>query len=152
MMSGLGTVTIRELRADDVSWLPPVIEAFGYVPPRNLSDLIGKVLNCPEAKCFVAECDGRPMGYALTVRRLALCFENAPLWLEEISISREATGRGIGSLLLEHCQAYARQIGAKQLVLTNRKVRESYQRQFYAKRGFKEQETAVFARDVGEQA
>ncbi len=148
MAATTGELTIRDLRPKDSSWLPPVIDAFGYKPPPNLQQLVEMVLACPQARCFVAERDGQPLGYALTVQRVALCYQCAPVWLEELAISPEATGQGIGSVLLQHCEQYARELGADQLVLTNRRTRESYQRSFYAKRGYKELDAAVFVKHL----
>lgn len=150
-MSSQG-MSIRDLRQDDAEWMPPVIEAFGYKPPKNLPTLVAEVLSCAQARCFVVECDGRPLGYALLVRRVSVCYENAPVWLEELAVSPEARGQGIGSILLEHCERYALEIGADQLVLTNRRSRESYQRSFYAKRGYKELDSAVFVKRLAEGA
>jgi len=58
----------------------------------------------------------------------------------------DETGHGVGSQLLDAVYTYARQRDCTQLILINRRIRESYRRHFYAKHGWEEQpETAFFS-------
>lgn len=62
-----------------------------------------------------------PSGRTLTSRALA--------------VTAEAEGRGVGSALLDYCQAWARQRGSDHLTL-NALVTNARARAFYERRGF----------------
>lgn len=65
-------------------------------------------------------------------------------YVSELFLHPNETGHGIGSHLLDAIYTYARERGCIQLILMNRRIRESYSRQFYAKHGWKEQPDAAF--------
>ncbi len=61
-------------------------------------------------------------------------------FVSELFLAAEARGRGIGSRLLETVVAEARVRGCSRLGLLNNRRRESYERGFYARRGWQERE------------
>ncbi|GAC1373894.1 MAG: hypothetical protein NVS2B12_42610 [Ktedonobacteraceae bacterium] len=65
-------------------------------------------------------------------------------YISELFVHPNATGRGIGSLLLDTIKAYALERNCTRLLLMNRRTRESYTRQFYAKHGWVELRDAAF--------
>ncbi|HZR40853.1 MAG TPA: GNAT family N-acetyltransferase [Ktedonobacteraceae bacterium] len=65
-------------------------------------------------------------------------------YVSELFLHPDETGHGIGSRLLDEVCTYAHQHGCTQLILVNRRIRESYRRLFYAKHGWEEQPEAAF--------
>lgn len=60
--------------------------------------------------------------------------------LSDLFVHGSARGRGAGSALLERVEAEARARGCARLVLHTGRSGEAYDRGFYAKKGFEEQE------------
>jgi GNAT superfamily N-acetyltransferase len=52
-------------------------------------------------------------------------------------------GQGVGGRILEAIKAEAQRRGCSRLMLLNLRIRESYQRQFYAKQGWEERSEAA---------
>lgn len=65
-------------------------------------------------------------------------------YVSELFVHPDARGRGAGTSLLEALEQLARVRGCTRLLLMNRRIRESYARKFYAKRGWEEQGDAAF--------
>jgi GNAT superfamily N-acetyltransferase len=65
-------------------------------------------------------------------------------YVSELFIHPAETGLGAGSRLLEAVEAYAAERGCTRLLLMNRRIRESYRRNFYAKHGWEELPDAAF--------
>jgi GNAT superfamily N-acetyltransferase len=59
-------------------------------------------------------------------------------YVSELFVHAAHRGQGIGRQILEVMKAEAQQRGCSRLMLLNRRQRESYQRQFYAKQGWEE--------------
>jgi GNAT superfamily N-acetyltransferase len=64
-------------------------------------------------------------------------------YISELFVAEEARNQGIGTLLLSIIKAEARERGCFRLALINNKERESYQRQFYTKQGWRERPQMV---------
>jgi GNAT superfamily N-acetyltransferase len=65
-------------------------------------------------------------------------------YVSELFIHPQETGHGTGSLLLDAVQSRAIERGCTRLFLINRRIRESYRRGFYTKRGWEELSDAAF--------
>jgi GNAT superfamily N-acetyltransferase len=102
----------------------------------------------PERLLFVAELDGRVIGYA-AVYWLHHLFSPPEGYVSELFIRSDASGHGAGTALLETIKAIAITQGCCRLTLVNLKDRESYKRGFYASRGWEEKSNTVrFAFDL----
>lgn len=87
--------------------------------------------------------DGDIVGYA-AVHWLPYLFLPGPEgYLSELFIRESARGQGIGSRLLEVVKTEAVKRGCSRLCLLNMRSRESYQRGFYAQRGWEERPEAA---------
>ena len=64
-------------------------------------------------------------------------------YVSELFIAETCRGQGVGRQLLDAVVAEARERGCARLMLLNMRHRESYQRQFYSKQGWKEREEAA---------
>ena len=60
------------------------------------------------------------------------------VYISDLLVASKARGQGLGHELILAAEEEAQSRGAKRLMLNNRKGAESYDRQFYAKKGFAE--------------
>ena len=65
-------------------------------------------------------------------------------WIEDVVVDAAARGFGAGEALVRAAQAHAAEVGAGKVMLTSNPSRGAARR-LYAKMGFKEAETTVFA-------
>jgi ribosomal protein S18 acetylase RimI-like enzyme len=84
---------------------------------------------------FIAELDGQPAGCAYLVTLVDFFTERPHAHVSVLAVTAEAEGRGVGSALLDHCQAWARRRGSDHLTL-NALVSNARARAFYERRGF----------------
>ena len=116
-----------------------LLEAFGRLMPQlspRLEAPSGERLRAvaanPSAALFTAESGGAVVG-ALTL-----------VWYEDVVVDAAARGFGAGEALVRAAQAHAAAVGAGKVMLTSNSSRGAARR-LYAKMGFKEAETTVFA-------
>ena len=96
----------------------------------------------PERLTFVAELEGRVVGYA-AVYWLHYLFSKREGYVTELFVRSDASGHGVGTALLETIKGEAKARGCRRLTLVNLKDRESYRRGFYASRGWIEDPNTV---------
>jgi GNAT superfamily N-acetyltransferase len=87
---------------------------------------------------WVAEAGGRVIGYVAVHWMPYFLLPGPEGYISELFLREESRGQGIGSQLLEGVKEEARARGCYRLNLENRRDRESYQREFYRKRGWEE--------------
>ena len=96
----------------------------------------------PSAALFAAEAGGCIRGL------LTLVWYDVPsgrkAWIEDVVVDAAARGFGAGEALVRAAQAHAAAVGAGKVMLTSNPSRGAARR-LYAKMGFKEAETTVFA-------
>ena len=124
-----------------------LLEAFGRLMPQlspRLEAPSGERLRAvaanPSAALFTAESGGAVVGV------LTLVWYDVPsgrkAWIEDVVVDAAARGFGAGEALVRAAQAAA--VGAGKVMLTSNPSRGAARR-LYAKMGFKEAETTVFA-------
>lgn len=69
-------------------------------------------------------------------------------WIEDVIVSKESRGKGIGRLLTRSAIDIAKQLGADTIDLTSRPAREAANA-LYKKAGFKQRETNSYRYTVG---
>jgi len=87
--------------------------------------------------------DGTITGYGAVHWLPYLFLTGGEGYVSELFIHHDFRGQGVGGQLLEAITQEARQRGCARLMLLNMRDRESYQRQFYAKRGWVERADAA---------
>jgi GNAT superfamily N-acetyltransferase len=93
---------------------------------------------------FVAEDPtGVVAGYSSVHWRPYLFMSGPEGFVSELFVSEGARGQGVGRELLRVIESEARARGCQRLSLTNLRDRESYQRQFYVKAGWRERAEAA---------
>ncbi|MGC4043163.1 MAG: GNAT family N-acetyltransferase [Armatimonas sp.] len=95
-----------------------------------LEDPYGTIIT-PGGQIFFAVAEGRPMGTCAVIRESETVFE-----LAKMAVDPEAQGRGYGNLLIQAALDFARQAGARKVILlSNSKLTPALS--LYAKHGFR---------------
>lgn len=104
-------VVIRRARPEDIDRLLPLVEQFyahfGFAwDPVKKRRLLAEFLQRPEAgRLWVAQVEGRIVGYALVPFYFALEFDGPVALLDEFFMLPEMRGRGAGAKLLSEVMA-----------------------------------------------
>ncbi len=90
----------------------------------------------PDEALFIAEHDGRPAGCVYLVTLVDYFNERPHAHLSVLAVTAAAEGQGVGSALLDYCEAWARERGSDRLTLsalvTNARARALYERRGFA--------------------
>ena len=128
---------------------PDLVEALGRLLPQLSERLqapdaeaLRRIVGSPSSVLLVAECGGCIVG------SLTLVWYDVPsgrkAWIEDVVVDGAARGCGAGDALVRAAVEHAARIGAGKVMLTSNPSRGAARR-LYAKMGFKEAETTVFA-------
>jgi N-acetylglutamate synthase-like GNAT family acetyltransferase len=98
--------------------------------------------NNPERLVLVAELENRVVGYGVVYWQ-QLLFSRKEAYISELFVHSDVSGKGIGTALLKRMEVEAVAQHCRRLTLVNFKDVASYQRGFYASRGWTEQENTV---------
>jgi GNAT superfamily N-acetyltransferase len=121
-----------------------LLKQLGYAPDeRAFDETFAQVVRHPEAAVFVATDGLHVVGYLALSQRPQIRLGGRIATIDELVVSEERRGEGIGSALLEAALALARGLGCRRVELTTARGRESYTRGFYARHGFVEADSAV---------
>ena len=142
---------IRRAKEEDGAAAFILIGALGYVDiERGGFDAVFKaIIARDDMAVLVAEDDsGRIVGLAAVSWRLQLRFAGLLVSLDELVVDSSLRGAGIGKALLDEVKALAAGVAQRgpmpwRLQLETRRTRESFQREFYAKNGFWEVDSAL---------
>ena len=144
------TITIRTARHRDAEDIAGIVHKVGWfdhlksespaITAARIREYIELCLandDCHSA--FVAESEEQHVIGYVSVHYLPYFFlPGLEGYVSELFISHDARGQGVGTALLEHVIVEARKHGCARLSLINSRTRESYQRKFYEKHGWRE--------------
>jgi GNAT superfamily N-acetyltransferase len=141
-------ITIREACRDDAYAIASILRELGWIErlknealsitEKNIAQLLDLGIRDPCNTVLVAErASGKVIGY-LAVHWFPNLMRGIDGYVSELFVHPAETGRGAGGCLIETVREYAIQRGCSRLLLMNRRIRESYQRGFYAKHGWEE--------------
>lgn len=141
LLSALGTVTFFEayFEQDDPGDLA------NYLAETFSPEAVRSEMEDPNAEFYICFYGGHAVGYAKLLRdsRSEGLMGKNPIELKRIYLVERVWGNGFGKLLLEHCEAEARDAGHDTLWLgvwqENRRGQS-----FYAKHGFSKVGTITF--------
>ncbi|GCE03866.1 GNAT family N-acetyltransferase [Dictyobacter aurantiacus] len=146
-------VTIREARLEDSGAITTILRALGWSEhiqqqtfaetQAQIEEWFARLENEQTHTILVAEQQGQVVGY-LAVHWYFHLMRGSDGYVSELFIHPDQTGHGIGSQLLATIEEEARRRGCTRLILMNRRIRESYARQFYIKHGWEELGDAAF--------
>ena len=145
----LAALTVRRARPGDAVAIRALLEQLGYTPdPRLANETITQVVRHPEAAVFVAVEGLQVVGFLAMSHRPQIRLGGLLASIDELVVSSQRRAQGIGSTLLETALAHARSLHCRRVELHTNKARESYKRQFYVQRGFKEVGSALLRIDL----
>ena len=145
---------IRKAAVADALQLAELLRNIGWFDAFNqgaLDDSVARVesglrqcLKDNSHSIYVAELpQGKIAGYG-SAHWLPYLFMSGPEgYVSELFVRDDARGRGLGRRLLSAIASEARGRGCQRLSLINLRNRESYQRQFYLKAGWRERSEAA---------
>lgn len=146
-------VHIRNAVPEDASGIASLIRGLGLfaeIAAEPLDATVARIaapLEDAESQThhavFVAEAGGEIVGFAALHILPYFIHKGAEGYISELFVRASARNGGIGAALLHAATEEARRRGCFRLRLLNVKQRESYQRRFYSKNGWKEWEDAA---------
>jgi GNAT superfamily N-acetyltransferase len=141
-------LTVREARLSDSPAIAELISQLGYpTTPDEMAARLEPILSNQEYITFLAEVGGEIVG--LAGARLGNAFEFAGGYarLTGLVVGESWRSKGIGELLLDRIEVWAREQGVSRVILTSSAHRKRAH-QFYLRHGY--QETGLrFAKLLG---
>jgi GNAT superfamily N-acetyltransferase len=135
---------VRRGRPGDAASVLSLLKQLGYSPEeRSFDETFALVVRHPEAAVFIANEGVRVIGYLALSQRPQIRLGGRLAVVDELVVEESRRGTGIGSALLDAAVAFARGLGCVRIELVTARVRESYVRGFYARRGFREADSAI---------
>ena len=145
-------ITIRKAQPEDAPGLSEILRSVDWftalieLSPEELAAQVTRNLEADSASdshsIWVAETGaGRLVGYIAIHWLPYLFLEGQEGYISELYVHKGVRGAQIGTRLLETVKEEALQRGCSRLMLANGRTRESYQREFFKKNGWRERET-----------
>jgi GNAT superfamily N-acetyltransferase len=124
-------IQIRPARLDDGDRVWPLAHAFAtsFTPERAAFDSTWRQLfDVPGTLLLVAESGaGEIVGYLLGSSHLTFLANGRVAWVEELMVDERLRSCGIGRLLMEHAEQWARTQDAAYLALASRRAGAFYE-------------------------
>lgn len=143
-------VTIEDATLDDIPRMTELLAVLfeqeeDFVPnPEKQRGGLRMLLNQPASgRVFVARSDGDIVGMVALLFTVSTVEGGRVAWLEDVVVAPELRGAGVGSKLVRHVLAFARQNGVKRINLLTDQVNTGAQR-FYKQLGFQRSEMALY--------
>lgn len=124
-----GDIRIRKAAKDDAEEIFALARDFAlsFRPERAaFDDALPQLLENEDALLVVATVEGTVQGYLLGFTHLTLFANGRVAWVEEAMIERGFRRHGIGRMLLEEFEAWARRREAGYMALATRRAAEFY--------------------------
>ena len=140
-------VLIRAASPDDVPALAALATHLGYpATPDEMRERFDRIGPRDDYATFVAERDGRVVGFAGVMHGLSYVYDPPYARLLSLVVEPGERGRGTGAVLLAAAERWARERGAGQMHLTTALHRDGAHR-FYERLGY-ERTGARYARKL----
>ncbi|OPY76992.1 MAG: Aminoglycoside N(6')-acetyltransferase type 1 [Syntrophorhabdus sp. PtaU1.Bin058] len=139
VMAREGMISIRKCDDSDFDGILSLLRQLWLDKPINpvtLKEVFGKVVASEHHTCFVAESDGGLLvGFVSLSIKDSLWQEGLVAHIEELVVDQKARGKGVGTALVGHTIAMARDRGCRRVELDSAHHREAAHR-FYERLGF----------------
>lgn len=144
-------LSIREVQPGDAAALAALVRDLGdfssvtreapEVTESRVAEHLGVVTSSDRHTLLVAVEGGELVGYCSA--HWIPMMPRLSGYISELFVSASQRGGGVGTRLLESVEEEARKRGAGRLHLENFRTKASYERRFYAKRGWQERDAAA---------
>ena len=112
-----------------------------------ITDSLTKILSSSDRALLLVVDQDQPLGMA--VINIVHKLPNREARIDEVVVSQTARGRGLGTLLIRACEAWAHEHDADAVEFTSRPSREAANH-LYQKLGYKIRETNVYHKEKGD--
>lgn len=120
MSPAAGAVT-RPARPGDAPAIARLLDQLGYpTTPAAMRRRLGPILARPDYRTFVAEAGGDVVGFIGACLVPSYELDDAYVRVLDLAVDESSRGAGIGSALLTAAEAWARQEGARVVVVNTR--------------------------------
>lgn len=132
-------VTIREAKIDDASRLVPLFEQLGYPQPKDIiENRLDAYIKTPDHNVFATEKEGMIVGFIALVGADWFIEIDKVYRIVALIIDESYRGQGIGKLLIQQAEDFAKSHGGGMIELTSGLRRaESGSHKFYDSLGYK---------------
>ncbi len=110
--------------------------------PTRARRALEQMVREDHGRAWIVELEGKAAGYVIVLFSFSLEYGGRVLEIDELFVSAEFRGHGLGRTILEFVEAEARTVGAILLTLETEYANETAQA-FYGKHGFTEVERRV---------
>ncbi len=117
------------------------------VNTHNISMYYEEMSDDPRYITFVARIENQVVGFITSVRSLAVGLDNGFIHITGLAVKKNWQGNGIGKMLLEHHEDYAKSVGVTSILL-NSGMRRKEAHAFYEKNGFSK-DSYCFDKEIG---
>ena len=117
------------------------------VNAHNISMYYEEMSSDPRYITFVARIEKQVVGFITSVRSLAVGLENGFIHITGLAVKKEWQGKGIGKMLLDTHEDYAKSIGVTSIIL-NSGMKRKEAHEFYVKNGFSK-DSYCFDKETG---
>ncbi|MEI5909294.1 GNAT family N-acetyltransferase [Bacillus spongiae] len=132
-------IVYRRAEFDDMDQLFPLAESLATSFQLNRTDFSSvflELLKDPNADILLAEIDSKLIGYVLAFHHATFYANGEVTWVEEVFVSAEYRGDGVGKRLMDKVEELSLKRGSKLVALATRRAH-----QFYSAIGYEESAT-----------
>ncbi|MCC6905006.1 MAG: GNAT family N-acetyltransferase [Anaerolineae bacterium] len=143
------TVTVRPAEACDAAALTPLTGQLGYPAPQAvIESRLAAILPREDVAIRVAEIDGQIVGWVQMHERYLL-FDDRTVEVDGLVVHEACRSQGIGRILMEAAEGWARMRGCTAVVLRSNIIRERAHA-FYLEIGYENiKNHRTFRRELG---
>ncbi|HET9454631.1 MAG TPA: GNAT family N-acetyltransferase [Gemmatimonadaceae bacterium] len=130
------TATLRAPRPADTAAIAELLDQLGHpADPADIPRRVDAIARDPDAEMWIAELDGRVVGFATALMIDALHMDGRVAQLTSLVVDEAVRGRGVGAQLVAEAERWARGNAALRITLTSALHRvEAHD--FYRKLGY----------------
>ena len=112
----MNDILIRKLRAEDAEDISKIYAAITRTPVKNdFIHIIAGQVNRKEDASFVAEFDGRVVGYMISIVISSAFGIKKSTWISNMGVTPKFMGQGIGESLAKKIFEFSREKGIKDI-------------------------------------
>jgi GNAT superfamily N-acetyltransferase len=134
-MPDAANIVVRPMRSEDAAFVADLTTQLGYPSTEEeISRRHGAIKDRSEARLFVAEQSGRPVGWIhVQATQLLECDQRAEIW--GLVVAEGRRGAGVGRCLVEAAEEWARSRSLGVMALRSNQLRTGAQ-EFYKRLGY----------------
>lgn len=140
----MGKVLLRNARAEDLPIIHRLAEELrqelgitALASDRRFETCFLSALTDPHSRILIGEVDGKVEGYLSVWRRTSLSHIGPAALIDDLIVTAQERGKGVGKALIEEAIRYAREWGCVEIEVSSTPENETAQR-LYRELGFQD--------------